>query len=761
LSGTYVSSSLTDTATRAIWDVSAGLQNVEMTQDEASMTYADATFTYATGYLTGNECFNGITYDQAGFTYGGTVAEVMTFAGWPDVVAALTPTVEQRFASGSYAPYVPAEVSAFTQNNVRITLRRPHTRYVPQILALVGRSYDFPGVYYGAFYDQTDQAAAAANTAYALEFGLTSESNGVSIVNDGSGNPTRITFTYAGTYNVQFSAQFTHSGGSDADIDLWLAKNGTNVDDSNSKFTIKGGHESVQSWNFVVTVAASDYLQLKWSSTDTGVSVEAYGAGTSPTRPAVPSTILTVTPVQSAGVGSAGGGGGGGAPTDATYVTLSTNSTLTNERVLTAGSGITITDAGAGLGVTIAATGFAPTTLPYLTVGNTTDLSNERAIAVADDIIGTDGGANSTYTISGSGLLSKAPANALRNTVRGTGSGYPALTLRANNSSDAVLEIQDATNLAKVVVSGNGNVTIKGTLTMDANSIASVADPTNNQDAATKAYSDTKVAKSTATTKGDLFVATAASTVTRLGVGANDYVLTADSTTAEGVAWKVTPTGPQGAQGPQGVAGPQGPEGAKGAQGAQGAQGSQGPQGANGADGAQGAIGPQGPEGAKGAQGAQGAQGSQGPQGANGADGAQGAIGPQGPEGAKGAQGAQGAQGSQGPQGANGADGAQGAIGPQGPEGAKGAQGAQGAQGSQGPQGATGAQGAEGGTTTLTAKGDLLTRTTSTVVRLPIGTNDYVLTADSSTAEGIAWKPATGSGTANLADILKAVNIGL
>jgi hypothetical protein len=46
-----------------------------------------------------------------------------------------------------------------------------------------------------------------------------------------------------------------------------------------------------------------------------------------------------------------------GAPTDATYVTLSSNGTLTNERTLTAGTGITLTDEGAGSTVTVAATG--------------------------------------------------------------------------------------------------------------------------------------------------------------------------------------------------------------------------------------------------------------------------------------------------------------------------------------------------------------------------------------------------------------------
>ena len=45
--------------------------------------------------------------------------------------------------------------------------------------------------------------------------------------------------------------------------------------------------------------------------------------------------------------------GASGAPADAQYVTLATNGTLTNERVLSGSSGITITDAGAGNNVTL------------------------------------------------------------------------------------------------------------------------------------------------------------------------------------------------------------------------------------------------------------------------------------------------------------------------------------------------------------------------------------------------------------------------
>ena len=57
------------------------------------------------------------------------------------------------------------------------------------------------------------------------------------------------------------------------------------------------------------------------------------------------------------------------------------------------------------------------------------------------------------------------------------------------------------------------------------------------------ATADAAIPKSTVTTKGDLIVATASGVVTRVGVGANTTVLTADSTTASGVKWAVSTGG--------------------------------------------------------------------------------------------------------------------------------------------------------------------------------------------------------------------------
>jgi hypothetical protein len=83
-----------------------------------------------------------------------------------------------------------------------------------------------------------------------------------------------------------------------------------------------------------------------------------------------------------------------------------------------------------------------------------------------------------------------------------------------------------------------------------------------------------------------------------------------------------------------------------------------------------------------------------------------------------------------------------------GPSGPTGPTGPTGATGSTGPTGATGA---EGGTTTLTTKGDLLTRNASAIARLGVGTNGQVLTADSAQTLGVKWGDISAGGMTLLA----------
>lgn len=89
-----------------------------------------------------------------------------------------------------------------------------------------------------------------------------------------------------------------------------------------------------------------------------------------------------------------GGGGGGGAPTGAEYVVMALNGSLTNERKLTAGSRITITDGGAGGNVTIAADASPVTSL---VAGSNITLS--PASGLGDVTISAAGGGSVSYPL--------------------------------------------------------------------------------------------------------------------------------------------------------------------------------------------------------------------------------------------------------------------------------------------------------------------------------------------------------------------------
>ena len=118
--------------------------------------------------------------------------------------------------------------------------------------------------------------------------------NGVIVSSD-----TRFVVASAGTYNLQFSAQIESTGGGSAQImDIWLAINGTNVDNSNTQVVGNSNNgRSVASWNFVEPMNAGDYFELKFSVSDIRLGFAYDGPAINPTRPAIPSVIVTVTQV--------------------------------------------------------------------------------------------------------------------------------------------------------------------------------------------------------------------------------------------------------------------------------------------------------------------------------------------------------------------------------------------------------------------------------------------------------------------------------
>ena len=158
---------------------------------------------------------------------------------------------------------------------------------------LQGFNSAVPILHYGSFYDTTTQTAAVANTAYAMTFNSTAESDGVYI-----GSPTsRIYVNQDGVYNIQFSVQIDKSSGSTGNVYLWLDLNGTAVANSGGTVAVQGtAARSVPAWNYVISLNAGQYIRIMWSTDDTGIRL-LHNTAVSPC-PAIPSVILTVTQVN-------------------------------------------------------------------------------------------------------------------------------------------------------------------------------------------------------------------------------------------------------------------------------------------------------------------------------------------------------------------------------------------------------------------------------------------------------------------------------
>lgn len=165
---------------------------------------------------------------------------------------------------------------------------------------LAGEGGRYISLPFGAFYDTTDQTAASTTTAYAITLNSTSLASGVSVQSS-----SRITFEYEGVYNIQFSVQLANDDNATQDIDIWFRKNGVDIANSNSRFGLAprksagDPYHVIGSLNFVDSFAANDYVQLYWRTSNTAAYIESYVAGTTPTRPAIPSVILTATFVSS------------------------------------------------------------------------------------------------------------------------------------------------------------------------------------------------------------------------------------------------------------------------------------------------------------------------------------------------------------------------------------------------------------------------------------------------------------------------------
>jgi hypothetical protein len=158
--------------------------------------------------------------------------------------------------------------------------------------AIDGSGVRFP---YGAFSSDQSQTTTA-NTATLMTLNTTDFSNNV-----GLAIGSKITATKAGIYNLQFSAQTQSTDNAPQDVFIWLKQNGTDITGSTGKVGLPARKNpsdpfhSIIGWNYYLSMAANDYVQIYWSTTSANVSIQFYAASGTPTKPSTQSVVATLS----------------------------------------------------------------------------------------------------------------------------------------------------------------------------------------------------------------------------------------------------------------------------------------------------------------------------------------------------------------------------------------------------------------------------------------------------------------------------------
>jgi hypothetical protein len=196
------------------------------------------------------------------------------------------------------APRLPAATQQYDANyiNQLTNVLRLYFNQLDNILGQLKASSNTSGlrVPYGAFSSDQTQTTTA-NTATLMTLNTTDFTNGVTI------STSKITVAAAGIYNLQFSVQVQNLDNAPQDVFIWLKQNGTDITGSTGKVGIPARksagvpYHDIKGWNYFVSMAANDYIEIYWSPTIATVTIEYYAASGTPTKPSTQSVVATMS----------------------------------------------------------------------------------------------------------------------------------------------------------------------------------------------------------------------------------------------------------------------------------------------------------------------------------------------------------------------------------------------------------------------------------------------------------------------------------
>jgi hypothetical protein len=142
-----------------------------------------------------------------------------------------------------------------------------------------------------------DQDLTSTTTEELLTYDVVAFSNGIRVVDN-----SKIYVPCSGQYLVTFTLQVSNRSNAVQEFEVWAKDTGVNYPSSRTRFDIAARKDS-STWAhivpavtgiFTVNDPANDYLELAWWASSTEVFIEHYDADINPTRPEIPSIILTI-----------------------------------------------------------------------------------------------------------------------------------------------------------------------------------------------------------------------------------------------------------------------------------------------------------------------------------------------------------------------------------------------------------------------------------------------------------------------------------
>jgi hypothetical protein len=147
---------------------------------------------------------------------------------------------------------------------------------------------------FGSFYDTAKQITAIA-TASVVKFNFMNFANNVTITNNTSGLPTRITVNNGGLYNVKYTLQFIKTDGANDEVSVWIRRNSSAYANTNNTYTITGlGIKNMIANSFFIELGDNDYVEIYFSLKNINTILVSSNPQLTPSRPATPAAVVSI-----------------------------------------------------------------------------------------------------------------------------------------------------------------------------------------------------------------------------------------------------------------------------------------------------------------------------------------------------------------------------------------------------------------------------------------------------------------------------------